>query len=528
MVTVLLGATLLLLTAWLITCALWRSSAAIRHVIWTCAIAATLFSVPLHWCVPQRVINQPFPVFKPALIVLDSARFANSAKTAALPSESPVGFPEIAMTIWVLGSMLLTLRFATRTLQFRRLIKDARPMNARFRVPLLTSRRIPGPLVAGSLRPKIVLPGDSAEWSPARHRAVLAHELAHIRRRDPAILLMAEAATIVYWFHPLCWFAAARLRLESERACDDAVLRIGLRPSNYAGELLDLARLFNPQPAIPMAAMSHLESRVRSILNPFVNRSFATRRTWVVATLITCALTAPLTVLSVRAQGPTRQGVAGVQNAGSGTITGTVLDPTGAVVPRVAVTASNLEGGNKEIVTADAIGNFMFSNIPAGRYSVEAHAPGFASFRLDLTLSSGGTVVAPVRLKVGGVGEQITVVAAGSPKRMTLSPAPSAGARIRVGGNVQTATLLQQVQPVYPAALQTAGIEGTVLIEAVISKEGVPDSLVPQNTSIDPAFVSAAMDAVRQWRYSPARLNGEPIEVLTTISVDFKLQIPRN
>jgi periplasmic protein TonB len=89
---------------------------------------------------------------------------------------------------------------------------------------------------------------------------------------------------------------------------------------------------------------------------------------------------------------------------------------------------------------------------------------------------------------------------------------------------VQAANLLQQVRPVYPGALQAAGIEGTVLLEAVISKDGAPASLTPRNTSVDPAFISAAMDAVRQWRYRPALLNGEPIEVLTTIQVDFKLR----
>jgi len=121
--------------------------------------------------------------------------------------------------------------------------------------------------MTGILRPVILLPEDASNWTPSRRRAVLAHELAHVRRHDPAILLAAHLATIVYWFHPLCWLAAVRLRIESERACDDAALRIGLLPSGYAGHLLDLARMFNPQPAIPTATTSHLESRVKSILD---------------------------------------------------------------------------------------------------------------------------------------------------------------------------------------------------------------------------------------------------------------------
>jgi TonB family protein len=305
----------------------------------------------------------------------------------------------------------------------------------------------------------------------------------------------------------------ARLRMESERACDDAALRIGLRPSGYAGELLDLARLFNPQPAIPMATTSHLESRVKSILDPLVNRSFATPRAWLAAAVITAALSAPLTVFTLHAQIP----------AGSGTISGTVTDPTGAVVARAQVLVSNSQGGNKEVTASDMTGHFSLNNIPAGNYNVEVRVPGFAAFRQDVTLVSGGTVNTAARLRVGDTVEQIRVVAAGNANRPSPALTPGGG-RVRVGGMVQPAKVTARVDPVYPAGLQAAGIEGTVLIEAVISKDGVPLTLKPRNTAVDPAFISAAIDAVQQWRFTPTLLNGEPIEALTTMQVDFKLQ----
>jgi TonB family protein len=522
MLTIIAGVTILLLAAWLVAAVLRKSSAALRHVVWTCAIGATLLYPPVHWWASQRVITRPIPVLlEPARVVVDSGRLAGTVRTAAGSQGNILRFSEIALAIWGLGSMLFAIRFIRGALQFQRLMKNAQRSDRPFPVPVLISRRIPGPLVAGIFRPRIVLPENSAAWPSLRRRAVLGHELAHIRRRDPGILFVAQLATIAYWFHPLCWLAVARLRRESECACDNAVLRIGLRPSKYAEELLDLARLFNPQPAIPMATASHLESRVKSILDPLVKRSFPATRTWLVAAVITAALSAPLSVFSLRAQEPA--GAPAGQTAGRGTITGTVTDPTGAVIPAVQVLVSNLEGGNTEITNADALGNFRFNDIPSGNYAVEVHAPGFAAFRQEVTLASGGTVTAPVRLKVGGLGEQITVVAAGSAKPRLPLTAPGS-ARIRVGGNVQAASLIQQVRPVYPAALQAAGTEGTVLMEAVISKDGAPISLKPQNTAVDPAFVSAAMDAVQQWRYRPTLLNGEPIEVLTTIRVDFKLQ----
>jgi protein TonB len=84
--------------------------------------------------------------------------------------------------------------------------------------------------------------------------------------------------------------------------------------------------------------------------------------------------------------------------------------------------------------------------------------------------------------------------------------------------------LTRQVKPIYPADMQAQGLEGTVLLAAVISKEGTPLSLSPLNTAVNPEFVTAAVDAVGEWRYQPTLLNGEPIEVTTTITVDFRLQ----
>lgn len=508
MLSLLAGITVLISIAWLFTVLLRRKSAALRHVVWTCAIAAILLYAPLRWRAPQHdVIVRELPaVFTPAVAT-------PAVMVKGVARQKVLSLTQIAVFVWLLGSLVLALRLAVKSLQFRRILAAAKPLGNAGPVRILRSPHVPGPLVTGILRPTILLPDNSALWAPTRRRAVLAHELAHIRRLDPAILLVANVAAAVYWFHPLCWLAATRLRFESERACDDAALRIGLRPSGYAEQLLDLARLFNAQPAIPMATTSHLESRVKSILDPFVNRSFAARRTWLAAALITAAVVAPLTVLRLQAQGST------------GTIIGQVSDPTGAVVARAQVIISNLQGGNKEVVKSDMAGNFEFDNIPAGNYSAEARVPGFAPFRLDFALVSNGTARLPVRLSVGGVGEQMTVVAPGRPKPTAFTAmTPHGPGPIRVGGNVQAATLLQQVQPVYPAALQAAGIEGTVLLEAIISKTGEPVTLTPQNTAVDPAFVSAAMDAVRQWRYRPALLNGMPIEIITTITVDFKLQ----
>jgi protein TonB len=100
-------------------------------------------------------------------------------------------------------------------------------------------------------------------------------------------------------------------------------------------------------------------------------------------------------------------------------------------------------------------------------------------------------------------------------------PKPVAPARIRVGGNVQSAALVRKVDPVYPQIARTAHISGTVILHAIISKDGTIQEL--QYVSGPPLLMRSAMDAVREWRYKPTLLNGEPVEVDTTISVVYTL-----
>ncbi|HUI42497.1 MAG TPA: energy transducer TonB [Terriglobia bacterium] len=96
-----------------------------------------------------------------------------------------------------------------------------------------------------------------------------------------------------------------------------------------------------------------------------------------------------------------------------------------------------------------------------------------------------------------------------------------AAARVRVGGQVEAAKLILQVEPRYPALAQAAHVQGTVRLEAVISPSGTIQSL--RAVSGPPLLIQAAVDAVARWRYQPTLLNGEPVEVSTEIDVTFKL-----
>lgn len=100
-------------------------------------------------------------------------------------------------------------------------------------------------------------------------------------------------------------------------------------------------------------------------------------------------------------------------------------------------------------------------------------------------------------------------------------PKPAAPARIKVGGQVQAAKMLRQTLPVYPAIAKTAHVAGTIILHAIIAKDGTVQAL--EYVSGPPLLMKAAMDAVREWRYTPTQLNGDPVEVDTTISVVFSL-----
>jgi protein TonB len=119
--------------------------------------------------------------------------------------------------------------------------------------------------------------------------------------------------------------------------------------------------------------------------------------------------------------------------------------------------------------------------------------------------------------QAGGVlGGIIGGTGAGLPPPPKVTPKS-----IRVGGNVAQANLIRQVTPVYPAIAKTAHISGTVLLHAIIGKDGTVQDL--QYISGPPLLMKSAMDAVRQWRYKPTLLNGDPVDVDTTISVVFTL-----
>ena len=144
------------------------------------------------------------------------------------------------------------------------------------------SNRITVPMVWGFLRPIILLPVEADQWQTERLRAVLLHELAHIKRWDWTMLMVTQIMCAVYWFNPLVWFVAHRARIEAEQACDDQVLNAGYQSTDYAQLLLDITRNVKIakatlRAAVAIARSSKIERRLRTVLAENLNRHPVTK-----------------------------------------------------------------------------------------------------------------------------------------------------------------------------------------------------------------------------------------------------------
>lgn len=177
----------------------------------------------------------------------------------------------------------------------------------------------------------------------------------------------------------------------------------------------------------------------------------------------------------------------------------------------------------------DAFGNDQIAQVQAAIKEVDEHLIyGIRNDPPDATLTillrpegirggiTGG-IAGGVAVSVGATG-QVTEDRGAMAAPVADSPIPQ---RIRVGGNVQSANLIRKVTPLYPPLAKQARVQGTVRFTAIIGKDGLVESL--QLMDGHPLLVEAARDAVQQWQYKPTLLNGNPVEVITQIDVNFTL-----
>ena len=333
--------------------------AAVRHVLWTGALAGVMampvlsIVAPLNLpvSVPQGVLDlsprsatenastapaagidakdiEPAPT-APSVNASDGTTSVVSG-TPWFERITPLGWAVIA---WLAGVAVLSVRLLIGFLALARMRRRGREADdvvieladasaARLGLHdaprVIVSRHVAMPCAAGWVRPVILLPDEHAGWTRERLEIVLLHELSHIRRMDIVPHVLSEFARVLYWFNPLVWLAAARLRAEAERATDDRVVHAGAKPSDYAAHLLDIVRqarpAWHPAPLTPLARRTEFEGRMLAILES--GGATASRR-WALGTVV---LTAGLTL-----------GVASVQGAPTATIPAAMEETTGVL-----------------------------------------------------------------------------------------------------------------------------------------------------------------------------------------------------
>jgi beta-lactamase regulating signal transducer with metallopeptidase domain len=327
MIMLLAKATIILLLALGITVVMQRASAGARHLVWLVTVAALLFVPALTaWApLPVRILpavrsfaEQYSPISRPRAEISArpaATRAAGDAAAPTVPARPGISSPSndaasaisestlmtgisALFVLWAAVLLAITASLAYAALLVKRIVNRARPLDtadwlnplwevsdrlALDEAPrLLRSEDAKMPFACGLFTPTIVLPAECDHWSLDRRRAVLLHELAHVRRHDLIGHTLGRVACAVYWFHPLVWKAAKQLRSESERACDDLALACGARATDYAEHLLDIVTSVRgdatPSVALAMARRKEFEGRMLAILDPDLRHSSPNRK----------------------------------------------------------------------------------------------------------------------------------------------------------------------------------------------------------------------------------------------------------
>ncbi|NNE35505.1 MAG: M56 family metallopeptidase [Rhodothermales bacterium] len=223
-----------------------------------------------------------------ASVTAEGAFAGSSTIQSVIDNLRSLGWSGWALLVWAAGAIVLLGRLVIAHLGVMSLVRRAdrvddddwqlgmeragRQLGLKQHVRLRKSDWLAVPVSVGLRRPTVVLPAHADEWDEETRQTVLLHELAHVRRRDCFIQLFVEITRSLYWVNPMVWVAAYHMKVERERACDDAVIVSGTTPSSYARALLDIARAITDRElsgaaVMAMARRSELEGRLLDILD---------------------------------------------------------------------------------------------------------------------------------------------------------------------------------------------------------------------------------------------------------------------
>lgn len=520
-----LRALLLLAGAWAVALLLRHYPAAQRHALWSVAIAMAVLLPLLTTVVPALRLPLPgLSVFLPDQSVETSIQVEAATRIRILPigpihtgpAVPPLSWQSIALLLWVAGTGIVVLWLLAGRLRAWLLVRRAHPL-PRGRISklaediadeynltaprVLLSAETEVPMVVGLVRPALLVPERAKQWSDFQLRTMLLHELAHVQRRDMLAHAPAFAALALHWLNPLAWLATRKQVYERELAADEAVLSCGIRPSDYAEQLLAAAGQVNglrfaPGTIAGMARGADFKRRVRHILGSAPLQKPAKRRN-----VAMTALAIVLISLPIAAWQPWTAEVTEINPAE------TVAVPVTEPFTETATPEADISKSEKQ---------------PSAQEKPEPRQ--MESESADLSVETRPEPKQENPRREGSVDSSESTPS-------TDSKEPSAVVQdepLEVNGSVMPPEVRFEGAQPFPQKAKTLRRSGHVKVRLIIRADGsweFVDFLEEEPEGF--GFGDTLLEYLKQSEWTPAMRDGEPVDVYFDLSVNFALS-PRS
>ena len=419
--------------------------------------------------------------------------------------------------------------------------------------PILWSADVRHPVTFGLLHPVVLLPAALKSVDHAAQRAVVAHELHHVRRRDWAWVLAEESLRSIFWFHPAMWWLISRVQLARETVVDELSILVTNARRTYLDTLLAFADDTGLTSSPAFSARRHLFHRVMLLSK---EDGMSSIRIAAASAVLVVALGAGVVGAvnafplygEVQNQAPPRdpRSPAAYHQQAVEYYEKVRKDPALTAGQVLETIMKGIAAEDRALaLNPDYTDAMIYKNL---LLRMQANLTSDAAERVGLVqqadeLRQKAISLRTTRPPLPPPPPPVLVRTTPGPTRSAAMPPPpppppppdlevppSAEYRemlavlqpIRVGKGVAPPTKVRDVKPDYPAEAQAAKIQGVVIVEAVIDANGdVADARVLRSI---PMLDDAALAAVRQWRFVPTLLNGEPRAVIMTVTVNFLLR----